>query len=203
MLQKWLMLTLSSTLLFTMPTTSNVISFHPTMQVAENKVDLKGMIQKDRFGLIISPIQIQFEKDKIENDKKKAEELKLQKEKEIEEINTNDKKSHKQTFILTYYGATYNECGNNKFITASGIPVREGHIAVPKEIPFGSKIIINGNEYIATDRGNPKYICMLNDGSIRVDIFISRRNGESTSQYEKRIAKMGTQKTVGELYTKE
>jgi hypothetical protein len=158
------------------------------------------VFQTNELGLIKTDLEIQLEKDKIEFEKQKE---RLRKKKELEEQKKDIKDSHKQTFILTYYGATYNECGNNKFITASGIPVREGHIAVPKEIPFGSKIIINGTEYIATDRGNPKYICMLNDGSIRVDIFVGRMNGESVSQYEKRIAKMGTQKVVGELYINE
>lgn len=191
---------LSITLLFTFPTGSNISPFQTTQVVVK---DTEGMVQVDRFGLLINPILEKLEKDKIESEQKKVEELKLQKEKDLEKQKKNIKENHKQMFILTYYGATYNECGNDKFITASGIPVRQGHIAVPKEIPFGSKIIINGNEYIATDRGNPKYICMLNDGSIRVDIFISRRSGESTNQYEKRIAKMGTQKIVGELYIKE
>jgi hypothetical protein len=159
------------------------------------------VLHTDKLGLIKNPVIEKLEKDKDNLNKKKTEEERLRKE--LEEQKNKIKENHYQTFILTYYGATYNECGNNKFITASGVPVKEGHIAVPKEIPFGSKIIINGNEYIATDRGNPKYICILNDGSIRVDIFVSRINGESTSQYEKRIAKMGTKKIVGELHIKE
>ena len=193
---------LSITLLFTFPTEKNVSPFQTTQVVVK---DNEGMVQADKLGLLVNPIFEKLEKDKIEFEQKKAEEdkLKLQNQKELEVQKENIKESHKQVFILTYYGATYNECGNDKFITASGVPVREGHIAVPKEIPFGSKLIINGNEYIATDRGNPKYICMLNDGSIRVDIFISRRNGESTIQYEKRIKQMGTKKVVGELYIKE
>ena len=132
---------------------------------------------------IINRVNERF--DKIEEKKRKEEEEKL---------------NHRRNFIVTYYGATYNECGNNHFITASGVPVEEGHIAVPRNIPFGSKIILEGKEYIATDTGNSKYICELSDGSLRVDVFVGRQYGENDYQYEKRVNNMGTKKIEGELY---
>ena len=132
---------------------------------------------------IINRVNERF--DKIEEKKRKEEEEKL---------------NHRRNFIVTYYGATYNECGNNHFITASGVPVEEGHIAVPRNIPFGSKIILEGKEYIATDTGNPKYICELSDGTLRVDVFVGRQYGENDYQYEKRVNNMGTKKIEGELY---
>ena len=134
---------------------------------------------------IINRVNERF--DKIEERKRKEEEEKL---------------NHRRNFIVTYYGATYNECGNNHFITASGVPVEEGHIAVPRNIPFGSKIILEGKEYIATDTGNPKYICELSDGTLRVDVFVGRQYGENDYQYEKRVNNMGVKKIVGELYLK-
>ena len=132
---------------------------------------------------IINRVNERF--DKIEEKKRKEEEEKL---------------NHRRNFIVTYYGATYNECGNNHFITASGVPVEEGHIAVPRSIPFGSKIILEGKEYIATDTGNPKYICELSDGTLRVDVFVGKQYGENDYQYEKRVNNMGTKKIEGELY---
>lgn len=190
------------TLLPIFMTPSTVTPFqNQAWQHIEKQVDNNEMVfQTNEIGLIKTDLEIQLDKDRLEFEKQKE---RLRKQKELEEQKRNEPEWQEQIFILTYYGATYNECGNTKFITASGIPVNEGHIAVPKEIPFGSKIMINGNEYIATDRGNPKYICILKDGSIRVDIFISRINGESISQYEKRIAKMGTQKVNGKILIKE
>lgn len=129
----------------------------------------------------------------------KIEELrKIEEQKRIEE--EKEKLKYQRNFIVTYYGATYNECGNSHFITASGIPVQEGHIAVPRSIPFGSKIILDGVEYVATDTGNPKYICELSDGTLRVDVFVGRQSGESDYQYEKRVNNMGVRKITGELY---
>ena len=81
---------------------------------------------------IINRVNERF--DKIEEQRRQEEEKKRKEEKE--------KLNHRRNFIVTYYGATYNECGNNHFITASGVPVEEGHIAVPRNIPFGSKIIL-------------------------------------------------------------
>ena len=142
---------------------------------------------------IINRVNERF--DRIEEQRRQEEEKKRKEEEE--------KLNHRRNFIVTYYGATYNECGNNHFITASGVPVEEGHIAVPRSIPFGSKIILEGNEYIATDTGNPKYICELSDGTLRVDVFIERHYGESDYQYEKRVNNMGAKRIVGELYLKQ
>ena len=139
---------------------------------------------------IINRVNERF--DKIEEQRRQEEEKKRKEEEE--------KLNHRRNFIVTYYGATYNECGNNHFITASGVPVEEGHIAVPRNIPFGSKIILEGKEYIATDTGNPKYICELSDGTLRVDVFVGRQYGENDYQYEKRVNNMGTKKIEGELY---
>ena len=136
--------------------------------------------------------------DRVNERFDKIEEQRRQEEKKRKE--EEEKLNHRRNFIVTYYGATYNECGNNHFITASGVPVEEGHIAVPRNIPFGSKIILEGKEYIATDTGNPKYICELSDGSLRVDVFVGRQYGENDYQYEKRVNNMGTKKIEGELY---
>lgn len=191
------MVFLSSTLFFTIPTL-NAKPFLANNIKEEANIE---MVHKDIFGLLINPVQEQYEKDKLESNRIKNEKIKqdeLEKQKDIEN-------SHERTFIVSYYGATESECGNSHFITSSGIPVQEGHIAVPKEIPFRSKVIINGVEYLATDRGNPRYICILDNNDIRVDIFVPRLNSEINSdyKYEKRIAKMGIKKVVGKLYLKE
>ena len=190
MLQKWLMFTLSSTLLFTMPTTSNVISFHPTMQIAEDKADLNGMIQKDRFGLIINPIQEQFEKDKIENDKKKAEELKLQKEKEIEEQKKNEPQW--QEFELTFYSSLNCENGFGA-ITSTGSKLFDGVVA-SNHYKINTKIKLQGwGEVTVLDRGSDKYF----NNDYRLDVFIPRESNESDSHYFNRVNKMGRVKIKG------
>ena len=188
------MVLLSSSLLFTIPTATMT----PLANNIKEEANVDIMVHKDRFGLGINPIQEQFEKDRIELGKKKDEKAKIL----LKEQQKNEPEWEEKTFIISYYGATYNECGNNKFITASGIPVKEGQVAVPKDIPFGSKLIINGIEYIATDRGNPNYIKTLSNGNIKVDVFIQRLSYETDYQYEKRINKLGVRKVVGKLLIK-
>ena len=147
-------------------------------------------------------IQNQAEEIKRIKEQERLQKLKEEEQKQEEERRRIEEEKNNRTFLVSYYGATYSECGNNHFITASGVPVQQGHIAVPKSIPFGSKIIIEGNEYIATDTGNPEYICELSDGTLRVDVFIERLHGENDYQYEKRINNMGVKKVVGKLYLK-
>ena len=59
-------------------------------------------------------------------------------------------------FMITHYCCEqYNHiCGTGDGITASGIPVSPGIIAVdPDVIPLGSTVIINGVPYLAADTG--------------------------------------------------
>ena len=188
----------------------------------ENKVinNINNDTNEDDFSLMTRYLnyELEYQRDtfqaKIHRDIKSRELIKQKVNERIDRIEERhrleekkrkeeeEKLNHRRNFIVTYYGATYNECGNNHFITASGVPVEEGHIAVPRSIPFGSKIILEGKEYIATDTGNPKYICELSDGTLRVDVFIERQQGESDYQYEKRVNNMGAKKIVGELYLK-
>ena len=194
--------------LLTFPQTNTVDSFTIQYDKDLKEKDIKAIsdlqIHKDKsFGLHKGYNNLQA---KIEEHKKiqEAVQMRLEKikirEEEKKRKENEEKLTHQRNFIVTYYGSTYNECGNNHFITASGVPVEEGHIAVPRNIPFGSKIILEGKEYIATDTGNPKYICELDNGTLRVDVFVARQYGESDYQYEKRVNNMGTKKIEGELY---
>lgn len=71
-------------------------------------------------------------------------------------------------FKLTAYCACSKCCGKSDGITASGTKAKQGRtIAVdPKQIPYGTKVVINGHTYVAEDCG----------GSIkqnRIDVFFN------------------------------
>ena len=70
-------------------------------------------------------------------------------------------------------------------------------IASPPQLKFGTKIMIEGNEYVVEDRGSSKYIKVNNDGSIRLDVYLPRLDGESDSAYYKRIQSKGVKKVRG------
>lgn len=60
-----------------------------------------------------------------------------------------------ETFVLTAYCACKKCCGKNDGITATGTKASEGRtIAVdPNKIPYGTKVVIDGQTYIAEDCG--------------------------------------------------
>lgn len=142
---------------------------------------------------ILKHITEEAKKKKEENEAK----LKAQKEQEEAKKEAEIQQGRKETFVLTYYGSTVNECGNGKGITASGKKVSDGMVASPSILKFGTKIRINGNVYTVEDRGNPTFIHVNNDGSIRLDVYVPREAGESDYQYEKRVNKMGVQRIEG------
>ena len=81
------------------------------------------------------------------------------------------KASERYSFVaeVTAYTASDDECGNSEGITASGTHVEQGRtIAVPSWIPFGTKVIIGGHEYIAEDSGG-----LIQDN--RLDIYMDSR----------------------------
>ena len=60
-----------------------------------------------------------------------------------------------EMYVATAYCSCSRCCGKSDGITATGTKAKAGRtIAVdPKKIPLGSKVIIDGNEYIAEDVG--------------------------------------------------
>lgn len=73
---------------------------------------------------------------------------------EEEKIEEKPKQKYLGEYKITYYCACMKCCGKTNGITASGEKVKAGiTVAAPKEFPFGTKLLINGNTYIVQDRG--------------------------------------------------
>ena len=100
--------------------------------------------------------------------------------------------------IITYYAELPNELGNGS-VTASGKQVQDGFIAAPDEYEFGTEIIIDGKTYVVEDRGG--YINTLEDGTIRLNIFVPRLDGENDTDYNNRVLQMGVTEVVVEIST--
>jgi|TARA_Y100000310_G_scaffold207361_1_gene207869 3D (Asp-Asp-Asp) domain-containing protein len=58
---------------------------------------------------------------------------------------------------ITGYSSSFDETDDTPFITASGTRTRKGIIACPRNIEFGTEIIIDGKRYICEDRLSLKY----------------------------------------------
>lgn len=164
-------------------------------QVFEKQVDNnnKMVLKTDKYGLLINPIQEQFEKDKIELEKKKSEELKLQKEKELQEQKKNE--IQWQEFELTFYSGLACENSPKGAITCTGSKLYDGIVA-SNHYKLGTKIQLQGfGEVVVGDRGSDKYF----NNDYRLDVFISRNQGESDSHYYSRVNKMGKVKIKGHV----
>lgn len=95
-------------------------------------------------------------------------------------------------FTVTHYCCETHEhiCGTGTGITASGIPVRPGLVAVdPSVIPLGSTVMIDGVEYLAADtggsiKGNRIDIAVetheqaLNLGKYKAEVYLVEKGAE-------------------------
>lgn len=73
----------------------------------------------------------------------------------VQNITDNNSNNFKQVYDITAYCACKRCCGKSNGITASGVKAIEGITiaADTKVLPFGTKVIIDGNTYIVQDRG--------------------------------------------------
>jgi len=181
---------LSTSLLFTYPTNIQAPFHSLAEQSIEKQIDNEMVIKTDKYGLLINPIQIQFEKDKLELEKKKTEELRLQKEKQLEEQKNNEPQW--QEFVLTYYSSLNSENGFGA-ITSQGKKLSRGGVA-NNVIPQNTQIYLEGyGQVIVNDKGSNKHFSV----DTRLDVYIPREYGESDTQYSRRVNKMGKQKVYG------
>lgn len=181
----------------TIMTSSIPMPFEKAKGLVEDDIQIEKLELLDEPHAYKTPKMVmmekEFEKHRIEREKK-LEEERLRKE---EEERQRWLEQNTKTFVLTYYGSTVNECGNDLGITASGKKVQSGMVASPPCLSFGTQIQIGDNVYVVEDRGHPDFIKQNNDGSIRLDVYIPRLSGESTSQYEKRVNDMGVKRVQG------
>lgn len=76
----------------------------------------------------------------------------------------------KMNIVATAYTSNIICCGKDDGITSSGVIATGGTIAAPSDIPFGTKIKINGlGTFKVQDRGGA--IVRVNSNTIRVDIW--------------------------------
>ena len=189
-----------------MLSTTTIMTSSIPMPFEKAKGLVEDDIQIEKLELLDEPqdyktpkivmMEKEFEKHRIEREKK-LEEERLRKEEEKRQAHQRWLEQNTKTFVLTYYGSTVNECGNDLGITASGKKVQSGMVASPPCLSFGTQIQIGDNVYVVEDRGHPDFIKQNNDGSIRLDVYIPRLSGESTSQYEKRVNDMGVKRVQG------
>lgn len=75
-----------------------------------------------------------------------------------------------QVFVanVSWYTASADECGSDSGITASGKVAVAGRTVAADHLPLGTRLRINGNEYVVEDRFGGGY-------TDRVDIFCNSK----------------------------
>jgi len=160
-------------------------------QLIENKADNKEMVLKtDKLGLLINPVQEQFKKDKIELERKKVEELKLQKEKVIQE---HKKEPQWQEFIVTFYTGLDEENSKYGAVNCRKLPLERGMVA-NNVLPYGTKIYLDNDYGIRTvsDTGGKNF-----NSSNRIDLFVAKYDNETKEQWRKRAESYGIKHIKG------
>lgn len=108
--------------------------------------------------------------EEIPDESYESNEEELENKEELEEDVDNEESDliYMGNYKLTAYCACSRCCGKSDGITASGTVATQGRtIAVdPNVIPYGTEVVINGNTYIAEDRGGAIY-------GNRIDIFFN------------------------------
>ena len=105
-------------------------------------------------------IEINRMLDKLLNDVRYIREVQEQ-----EKIKIEEEKSNKFIANVSWYTSAADECGGkDDGITASGTIATEGRTIACDHLPFGTKVLINGNEYIVEDRFGGGY-------TDRIDIY--------------------------------
>jgi 3D (Asp-Asp-Asp) domain-containing protein len=179
MLKNRIVCLLSITLLFTFPIESNISPFQTTQVVVK---DNKGMVHRDRFGLLINPIQEQFEKDRIELVKKKNKDQKIT---ELDKVKENN--IEWQEFIVTFYTGLDEENSIYGAVNCRRLPLEKGMVA-NNILPYGTKIYLENDYGVRTvsDTGGKNF-----NSSNRIDMFVERRDGETKEQWRKRAESYG------------
>ena len=144
------------------------------VEAKESGRELTITSTKDKTDKILK--QVYTYRDELERQRQIEEQKRIEKERKLEEERLRKERESKRvpmTFELSAY-CSCSQCSDGWGThTASGLPVQEGFVALPKDIPFGTKVIIPelGAEYVCQDRGG--FIEYTDKGYMRVDVYIS------------------------------
>lgn len=133
-------------------------------------------------------------KEIIKQDRKEIKEKELQQiveQKEEPKIEVKTSEPTKMNFTLTFYTNLPSENGGYT-ITAWGEELKYGMVA-SNVYKKGTIIYLEGyGDFIVADKGGSNF-----NKNNRLDVFIPRKQGESDSDYYKRVNNLGVVKTKG------
>jgi 3D (Asp-Asp-Asp) domain-containing protein len=140
--------------------------------------------------LRITKFMEQFEKQKLENEKK-AEEERLKRQKELDEQKKNEPQW--QEFIVSFYTGLEEENSIHGNVDCKGRPLERGVIA-NNVLPLGTKIFLE-KDYgirVVSDKGGSNF-----NSSNHIDLYVARLDEETREQWKHRANSYGIRKIMG------
>lgn len=136
------------------------MSYKPIEVVNVNKESIKTTekpveIEKDEINYIEKMEELEEKAEKMLEEKAKKEKEEAKKKEDIAKKEAAKKSSMKSLgkYKLTAYCPCSKCCGKNDGITASGTKVTQGRTVACNSLAIGTKININGHDYVVEDRG--------------------------------------------------
>jgi len=182
-------------------------------KVEKGKTKVVKVIKKDGYSNFMRIVNNEktkllkkqiAKKEKLRQQELKKELLAKQKIRETKianeekEVSDNVSKSrggdYDTTFTCTFYSGLVEENSSEGDIGSQGVRLYDGCVA-SNVIPYGSKINLEGyGNMEVLDSGGDNF-----DSSNRLDIYVSRENGESDDDYSNRVMRMGKVKIRGSI----
>ncbi|WP_252241519.1 hypothetical protein [Clostridium sp. ZBS18] len=193
---------LSLSLLFTTSTVSTKPMFVAEQSIEE--INLKEMVQTDSNNdLLMNKFKIQNgEKTSIDKYIGEQERIRLEteKQKKLEEERLKEQEESKQwrEFELTFYTSLNCENSIHGAVNCHGQKLSRGTVA-NNSIPQFTQIYLEEyGEVTVSDKGSSKFF----NNDYHLDMYVPRNNGESDSNYIKRVNNMGRKTVKGYVVNK-
>lgn len=161
--------------------------------------DLFNQLIETKKDLGVAKVELMHYESEIEDYKKELEETKkeLVLSKQVNGKTSNIQGEYKSVnVVVTFYTSLPSENGGNTGMNAINGMLKVGSLSAPKDIPFGTTFIIEGlpadtqtNTFVVDDRGGA--IKWIDSNTMKLDVYISRKQGESDSEYYKRVNNLG------------
>ena len=175
------------------------------LKVTVNAVVFRSISQPEVkvFGRVGLPIELPetevvVTEEPVEATREVSEPVEKQEQVETPKPKEVSNKGTKVALTLSHYTDSAEENGGYAGLDAMGQKLKWGTLA-SNNFKKGTKIYIEQYEHVFTvsDVGSSKYLKKLSDGSIKVDVFVPRRDGESRTDYRQRVLNLGIIKTYG------
>ena len=153
-------------------------------------------LKRDGYKLTFKKRDVVQEKlDKLEKEKLEREEAERIQEEERKKEEERKTASLNKIFKLSFYTTLPEENGGYANM-ANGKPIVGAYNVVASNYyPLGTKIYLEGfGTMVVSDRGGSAF-----NSSVRLDVLIQRREGESTADYKARVRKLGRQEVSGKI----